>query len=85
MRSTFARPTSCAATKTKRALGRSDSYWYAVISRRLGELYEGKGDKTSAAENYSKFLAVWSRADPEFQPIVASVKAADAQLKVEGR
>ena len=71
--------------ETKTGLGRSDSYWYAVITRRLGELYEAKGDKTSAAENYSKFLAVWSTADPEFLPIVASVKAADAQLKVEGR
>ena len=71
--------------ESKTGAGRSDSYWYAVISRRLGELYEGKGDKAKAAENYSRFLGLWAGADPEFQPVVAEVRAASGRLKVEGR
>ncbi|MDB4873940.1 MAG: protein kinase [Gemmatimonadetes bacterium] len=65
--------------------GRSDAYWSAAISRRLGELYEQKGDRAKAAENYSRFVGLWSSADPEFQPLVAAARASLARLRIEAR
>lgn len=65
--------------------GQGDPYWSAIISRRLGELYEQKGDRVKAADNYGRFVALWSTADAEFQPLVAAARASLARLKVEGR
>jgi len=65
--------------------GRGDAYWSAMISRRLGELYEQKGNRGKAAENYARFVSLWSNADAEFQPLVAEARTALARLKVEGR
>jgi len=48
--------------------------------KRLGELYEAKGDKQKAAANYSKFVELWKSADPELQPKVAEVKRKLARL-----
>ena len=36
--------------------------------KRLGELYEAKGDKQKAASYYTKFVELWKNADPELQP-----------------
>ena len=71
--------------ETKTGDGQGDPYWSAIISRRLGELYEQKGDRVKAADNYARFVDLWSTADPEFQPLVAATRAALARLKVEGR
>ncbi len=65
--------------------GRGDSYWTPAIRRRLGELYEQKGNRAKAADNYARFVDLWSTADPEFQPVVAAARASIARLKVEGR
>jgi tetratricopeptide (TPR) repeat protein len=46
----------------------------APVWRRLGELYEGKGDRRNAIEAYEKFLDFWRNADPELQPTVRSVR-----------
>jgi eukaryotic-like serine/threonine-protein kinase len=70
-------------TKTGDAQG--DAYWSPMISRRLGELYESKGDRVKAADNYARFVDLWSTADPEFQPLVAAARTSIARLKVEGR
>ncbi len=48
--------------------------------RRLGELYEGKGNKTKAVEYYTRFLALWRDADADLQPRVAKVKQRVADL-----
>ncbi len=48
--------------------------------KRLGELYEAKGDRAKAASHYTKFVALWKDADPELQPQVADVKKRLARL-----
>jgi eukaryotic-like serine/threonine-protein kinase len=42
--------------------------------RRLGELYESKGDITKAIEKYEEFVKLWQSADPELQPQVAEIR-----------
>ena len=42
--------------------------------KRLGELYEAKGDTKKAATYYVSFLDLWKNADPELQPKVQDVK-----------
>ena len=53
--------------------------------RRLGELYEQKGNRAKAAEWYQKFVDLWRDADPELQPVVADAKQRLAQLTGEPR
>jgi tetratricopeptide (TPR) repeat protein len=42
--------------------------------RRLGELYEQKGEVAKAVDYYRKFVELWKDADPELQPRVAEVR-----------
>ena len=51
--------------------------------KRLGELYENKGDRVKAAEYYTKFVRLWKDADPDLQPAVADVKRRLAKLTGE--
>jgi tetratricopeptide (TPR) repeat protein len=44
------------------------------LSRRLGELYEAKGNRQKAAAHYRRFVDLWQNADPELQPQVAEVR-----------
>jgi hypothetical protein len=46
----------------------------APIQKRLGELYEAKGDTARAVPHYVAFLNLWKNADPELQPAVAEVR-----------
>ena len=71
--------------ETKTGAAQGDPYWSAIISRRLGALYEQKGNRAKAADNYARFADLWSSADAEFQPLVAAARASIARLKVEGR
>ncbi len=57
-----------------------DGLWLAYISRRLGELYEQKGNRERAAAYYQKFVDLWKDADPDLQPQVADVKRRLAHL-----
>ena len=52
-----------------------------IAARRLGELYEAKGDITNAIKNYEEFVKLWKDADPELQPQVADIKARVARLR----
>ena len=52
----------------------------ALTARRLGELYEAKGDITNAIKQYQAFVTLWKNADPELQPQVAEIKARVARL-----
>jgi tRNA A-37 threonylcarbamoyl transferase component Bud32/tetratricopeptide (TPR) repeat protein/TolB-like protein len=66
------------------AVGRwtvTDNWNLAWISKRLGELYEAKGNRAKAAAYYTKFVDLWKNADPELQPKVAQVRARLARLK----
>jgi serine/threonine-protein kinase len=42
--------------------------------KRLGELYEARGDLRAAAEVRARLLALWRRADAELQPVLADVR-----------
>jgi hypothetical protein len=46
-----------------------------IFLKRLAELYETKRDYAKAAENYRKFIALWTNAEPEFQPLVEDARA----------
>ncbi len=50
---------------------------------RLGELYEGKGDRQKALEYYGKFAELWKNADAELQPRVQQAKKRMAALAGE--
>ena len=62
---------------------RQDLDHLAATYQRLGELYEAKGDRANARENYEKLLDLWKTADPELQPIVTDTKERVARLSGE--
>jgi tRNA A-37 threonylcarbamoyl transferase component Bud32/tetratricopeptide (TPR) repeat protein len=57
-----------------------DAIWLAPSHKRLGELYEAKGDRANAAKHYRAFVDLWKTADPELQPSVTDVRARLAKL-----
>ncbi|MEO8562259.1 MAG: protein kinase [bacterium] len=52
-----------------------DQWMMAPVHKRLGELYEAKGDNAKAVSHYTAFVNLWQRADPDLQPKVAEVRA----------
>ncbi len=48
--------------------------------RRLGELYEAKGDVKQAIQRYTDFITLWKDADPALQPAVQAARARVQQL-----
>jgi tetratricopeptide (TPR) repeat protein len=59
-----------------------DAQSMALVYRRLGELYETKGNRSEAATYYTKFVDLWKNADADLQPAVAEVKRHLADLQV---
>jgi tetratricopeptide (TPR) repeat protein len=57
-----------------------DGWELARILRRLGELYEARGDRVKAAGYYQRFVNEWKDADPELQPRVAEIRQRLARL-----
>ncbi|MEP6691090.1 MAG: hypothetical protein ABJD07_08025, partial [Gemmatimonadaceae bacterium] len=53
-----------------------DTWMLGPAHKRLGELYEARGDAKRAAEHYAAFVDLWKRADPELQPKVAEARTA---------
>ncbi|HEU4721071.1 MAG TPA: serine/threonine-protein kinase [Gemmatimonadaceae bacterium] len=51
-----------------------DRWLRAPAHKRLGELYEAKGDNAKAVSHYTAFVRLWERADPDMQPKVAEVR-----------
>jgi len=51
--------------------------------RRLGELYEERGQLDKARDYYGRFVDLWKDADPELQPVVRDVKQRLARLVAE--
>ena len=51
--------------------------------RRLGELYEAKGDREKALDYYGRFAELWRDADPKLQPVVREVRDRMARLAAE--
>ncbi len=48
--------------------------------RRLGELYDERGDTARARDYYTRFVALWKDADGELQPRVREVRQKLATL-----
>jgi tetratricopeptide (TPR) repeat protein len=63
----------------------TDGIMLAQSLRRLGELYEAKGDKQSAAKYYVRLIELWKNVDPEMKPQVAEMAKRVARLGVDGR
>jgi eukaryotic-like serine/threonine-protein kinase len=51
-----------------------DAWNKAATLKRLGELYEARGQREKATSYYTRFVDLWKNADPELQPQVADVK-----------
>jgi len=58
----------------------SDAYDLARNYKRLGELYEERGNRDRAVEYYGKMIDLWKDADPELQPQVKEIKDRVAKL-----
>ena len=55
---------------------------YGVAThKRLGELYEAKGDRAKAESHYVRFIELWKDADPELQPRVHEVRERLVRLR----
>jgi tetratricopeptide (TPR) repeat protein len=52
--------------------------------KRLGELYDAKGNTAKAAEHYQQFVDLWKDADPELQPKVREARARLDALRKKG-
>jgi tetratricopeptide (TPR) repeat protein len=63
-----------------RGAGGVDGDYLANSYRRLGELWEAKGDKQKALGYYLKFVDLWKNADPELQSKVTEVRRRIARL-----
>jgi tetratricopeptide (TPR) repeat protein len=64
----------------------TDVTYLAPFTKRLGELYDARGDVARAIVHYREFVALWQDADPELQPTVAEVRRRIARLEArEGR
>lgn len=53
----------------------ADAIWLGRTYYRLGELYEERGERAKAAENYAKLVQLWQDADPELRTKVLDAKA----------
>ena len=63
----------------------TDPLGLAGAHKRLGELYEAKGDASKAIPHYERFIELWKNADPELQPLVADAKKRLARLTASER
>ena len=52
----------------------TDAVFLAGVHKRLGELYEVRGDTARATDHYGRFVDLWKRADAELQPQVVEVR-----------
>jgi tetratricopeptide (TPR) repeat protein len=59
----------------------NDAIYLAGTYKRLGELYEARGDRAKAASAFARFVDLWQDADPEVQPKVTSVRERLARLR----
>jgi tetratricopeptide (TPR) repeat protein len=64
----------------------ADADYLAGTYKRLGELWQQKGDRQKALGYYLKFVDLWKNADPDLQPRVAEVRRRIARLRdIEGK
>jgi tetratricopeptide (TPR) repeat protein len=58
----------------------TDALGLAGAHKRLGELYEAKGNAPLAIAHFQRFVDLWKNADPELQPLVLDAKRRLARL-----
>ena len=58
-----------------------DQWMLPVVHKRLGELYEAKGERQNAYTHYARFVDLWKNADADLQPKVQDVRRRMARLK----
>ena len=58
----------------------ADAINLAAVYKRLGELYEERGDRAKSASYAAKFVELWKDADPELQPKVREARALVVRL-----
>jgi eukaryotic-like serine/threonine-protein kinase len=58
-----------------------DSRSLAGSHKRLGELYEARGDREKAMSHYSRFVDLWKDGDAELQPLVKQARDRLAALQ----
>ncbi len=54
-----------------------------LMYKRIGELYDQRGDAARARDYYGRFVDLWKGADPELQPLVRDVRARIVRLTAE--
>jgi eukaryotic-like serine/threonine-protein kinase len=57
-----------------------DGWFLPAVHKRLGELYEAKGQRDKALQHYRTFIEMWKNADPALQPRVTDAKQRVAAL-----
>jgi tetratricopeptide (TPR) repeat protein len=62
------------ATDPSRLSPDRDGLNLAGVLRRVGELYEARGDRSKAIASYQRFVTLWKNADQSLQPQVTDVK-----------
>ncbi len=63
------------------SVGFGDGLFLPAAKRRLGELYDAKGDLRRAIQYYEAFLDEWNQPEPEQEAVVRDVKARVAALR----
>ena len=58
-----------------------DAAYLAGVHRRLGELYDARGERELAARHYERFVQLWEHADPELRSQVDVARRRLAQLR----
>jgi serine/threonine-protein kinase len=61
----------------------SEFYNLGFKYRRLGELYEERGERDRAVDYYNRLVELWAEGDAEFQPVVQDVRGRIARLMGE--
>lgn len=70
----------------RRWWGFADPVSLAAVRKRVGEIYDSRGDRANAIKYYGEFVEQWKDADPALQPAVTSVRKRIEELKTqEGR
>jgi len=59
---------------TNNARINADVFMLGPAHKRLGELYEARGDSKRAAQHYATFVELWKGADADLQPRVAEAR-----------
>ncbi len=62
----------------------SHAEYLAGTHKRLGELYDAKGETAKAIEHFTAFVELWRDAEPELQPKVTAVRNRLARLRPPG-